>query len=95
MGGRGDGICEPSRRRKDERGGPRGYEEGRKDRWLDGCLCSSRGAFLRQYSSSGGIKCRWMSHRFIPIPVISYLRSAAEGATKGEEWSQGFVNAAS
>lgn len=32
---------------------------------------------LRGYSSSPGIKCGWMSHRFIPIPVISYLRGAA------------------
>lgn len=46
----------------------------------------------REYSSSPGIKCGWMSHRFIPIPVISYLRGAAQGVTKGEERTEGFVN---
>ena len=53
--------------------------------------CAPRARVLpaREYSSSPGIKCRWMSHRFIPIPVISYLRGAAEGATKGEEWPVG------
>lgn len=54
------------------------------------CLRARSSPELRcEYSSSGGIKCRWMSHRFTPIPVISYLRSAAEGATKGEEWVAG------
>lgn len=56
------------------------------------CVCALVRAFLRGCLGSPGIKCRWMSHRFIPIPVISYLRGA-EGRggdedstrTKGEE----------
>lgn len=76
--------------REDERGGPRGYKEERKDRWLDGCLRARSSPERRcEYSSSAWIKRRWMSHRFTAIPVISYLRSAAEGATKGEEWVAG------
>ena len=80
-------------------GGPQGYEEKRRS-LVSGCLCelgrerARLRALLREYSSSPGIKCGWMSHRFIPNPVISYRRGGGEGATKGEEWSEGFVNAA-
>jgi len=69
---------EPSRGRRANRNphDMRSGEEGR----LWRCLCAFRFvcvlifAFLRGCLGPPGIKCRWMSHRFIPIPVISYLR---------------------
>lgn len=49
-------------------------------------ICVRFGSCVRLYArfcvgvlvGSPGIKCRWMSHRFIPIPVISYLCGAEE-----------------
>lgn len=86
--GRGGGGAEleigfePSRGRRVNRD-PQDMSSGEEGRiWR--CLCAFWRigvlvrAPLRGCLGSSGIKCRWMSHRFIPIPVISYLRVAEE-----------------